>query len=246
MLRRLRELEGWTVTARDGNVGSLNDFCFDDRDWAIRYLVVDTGNWLTGRSVLISPMSFEVIDWDRHLITVNLTRDEVERSPSTDVTKPVSRQYEAQYLTYFGYPYYWTGAAVWGVAPSPLGIPRATARREPEPVEQSTHLRSVREVSGYHIAAVDGEIGHVENFFFDDHSWSIRYLIVDTSNWIGGRLVLVSREWVSRVEWPRQVIHVNLPRQLIAESPTYDQGELLDRAYEERLHSHYARAGHRG
>jgi hypothetical protein len=102
-----------------------------------------------------------------------------------------------------------------------------------------SHLRSCADVEGYHIQALDGEIGHIDEFFSDDENWAIRYLMVDTSNWIGGRTVLVSPNWARRIDWAQRRVHVDMSREQIKSSPEYQQGMAIDRAYEDRLHSHY-------
>lgn len=243
MLRRLRDCEGWTVHGRDGDVGTVGDFYFDDERWTVRYLVVRTGGWLTGREVLVSPMSFGSVDWEGARFDVKLTRDQVRDAPPVDTARPVSRRYEIDYAGYYGYPYYWAGSAAWGMAPTPMGVPLAAdvARAEEPRTPEESHLRSVHEVTGYHIRALDGDIGHVDDFFTDGESWTIRYLMVDTSNWIGGRSVLVSPAWVRTIDWAQQLVHVDLTREHVHDSPEYVQGMDIDRAYEERLYAHYSR-----
>ena len=116
MLRMASHLKGTSIAATDGAIGSVQDLYFDDHSWTIRYLVVDTGTWLPGRQVLISPRSIMAVT-DEAKIPVSLTKSQVENSPSTEVDKPVERQYE-QHPDY-GYPYYWTGPYRWGATPSP-------------------------------------------------------------------------------------------------------------------------------
>lgn len=63
MLRSIEELRGYTIGAIDGDIGSVDDFYFDDERWAVRYLVADTGGWLGGRKVLITPPALREPDW---------------------------------------------------------------------------------------------------------------------------------------------------------------------------------------
>ncbi len=228
MLRRIRDQEGWTVAARDGDdVGTVRDFYFDDQRWTVRYLVLETGDWFTGQYILTSPMAIDAMDWQNARVRLNLTRDRVENAPPVRFDHPITRGYESAYSAYYGYPIYWAGPALWGPAASPYMIPSPAApasltdeQRRPEDDEQ--HVRSVKEVSGYHIAATDGEIGHVEDFLFDDETWSIRYLVVDTSNWIGGRTILLPPDWVSRVDWPQRRVYVDVSREAVRRSPDYN------------------------
>ena len=109
MLRIVKELYGAKLGASDGEIGQVKDFYFDDQNWAVRYVVADTGSWLAGRKVLISPHAFGSLHRAGKLLLVNLTRKQIEDSPSIESHKPVSRQYEEEYYRYYGWPYYWQG-----------------------------------------------------------------------------------------------------------------------------------------
>ena len=93
MLRSIKQLYGNKLGASDGEIGHVKDFYFDDQNWAVRYLVADTGSWLPGRQVLISPHSLGRLDQAEKILRVNLTRKQIENSPSIESHKPVSRQY---------------------------------------------------------------------------------------------------------------------------------------------------------
>ena len=245
MLRSLNDLKGLTLHANDGDIGRIDDFYFDDERWAVRYAVVDTGSWM-GRRVLISPISFTNTDWHARAMTVSLTKDQVRNSPAADLQSPISRQYEHGYFAYYGYSPYWIGPGYWGPAAHPgqlSGMAAAAAQRAAaatavdENVAES-HLRSSSEVKGYHIEATDGDIGHVDDFLVDDESWAIRYLRVDTSNWIGGKAVLVPHRALRDVSWRNQKIRVGLTREQVKNSPEYDPAR-LDQGYEQRLGEYY-------
>src|SRR5262250_23282 len=118
MLRAASHLKGTSIAATDGDIGSVSDLYFDDLTWTIRYLVVDTGTWLPGRQVLISPRSVRSAS-GQDRVPVALTKEQVKNSPSIDADKPVERQYEEAYSKYYGYPYYWTGPHRWGSTPYP-------------------------------------------------------------------------------------------------------------------------------
>jgi sporulation protein YlmC with PRC-barrel domain len=248
MLRALDELKGLAIAATDGEIGKVTDCYFDDEKWTIRYLVVDTGGWLRGRDVLISPYSVRAVEWHASRIAVGLKKAQVENSPPVEQHKPVSRQHEADFLTYYGYPFYWSGPYIWGPGPLPAEVmipqPAGTQAREVEGEERQehdVHLRSMREVTGYSIAAKDGGIGHVEKFIVDDDSWTIRYMVVDTRNWLPGKKVLVSPEWISEVSWSDKSVYVDLSRDSIRHCPEYDPYQPIERAYEERMYRHYGR-----
>lgn len=245
MLRSLKDLERYRVNATDGDVGSVVNFLLDDERWVVRYLVVETGGVIGRPQVLISPISFRQVEWSTHRFTLALTMDKVKNSPNLDVDKPVSRQHERDYYGYYGYPYYWGYLAPWGMSASPALL--AAGRRGEERSAHSeaatgdVHLRSVREVRGYHIQGTDEAIGHVDDFIVDDETWEIRYVVVDTSNWWIGKKVLVAPHWASRVSWETRKVYLDLPRQAIKDSPEWDPTAGVNREYETRLYDYYGR-----
>ena len=252
MLRNVKDLRGYAIAATDGVIGAVDDLYFDDEDWAIRYLIVDTGNWLSGRKVLISPLAIGHPDWLGQLLPVSLTKAQIERSPDIDTRKPVSRQYETEFLGYYGYPHYWGGAGLWGMGAYPGSLTTEAAFDEEMRARtisasaspDDCHLRSCRAVTGYHIHAADGDIGHVSDFLVGDRSWAIRYLIVDTSNWWVGHTVLVAPQWIEGVSWPDARVSVDLTRHAVKEAPRYDPAAQLDRQQEEGMYQHYGRFGY--
>jgi uncharacterized protein YrrD len=244
MLIKAKTLNDYTLDSYDGEIGKVMEFYFDDRHWTIRYLVADTGDWLTGRKVLISPHALVAVVTEEQHITVNLSKKQIEESPSLDSDKPVSRQFEEEYYGYYEWPMYWAGPYMWGAYPY---IVREGNRFEEVTKDEKTwdpHLRSTQEVHGYHIQAEDGEIGHVEDFIIDADTWAIRYLIVNTQNWWPGKKVLVSPHWIKSVNWSESKVVVNLPCEIIKQSPEYTDDSLLTRDYEAGLHRHYNRQGY--
>ena len=247
MLANTSQLKGFVIRAIDGELGTVEQLYFDDETWAVRYLVVDTGGWLAGRRVLISAISVIHTDWPARRFDVALTKQQVEDSPDINTHLPVSRQHEAAFLGYYGYPHYWGGPYMWGTAfyPAGLAIPTdaATEAIEKRIGKESTdsHLRSTQEVTGYHIEAADGEIGHVDGFIVDDVAWGIRYMEVATRNWWPGNKVLVSPDWIERVSWAESKVYVALTQDVIKNGPEYEELMPITREYESRLHLHYGR-----
>lgn len=262
MLRSLLDLEHYTIRATDGDVGQVSDLFFDDRAWVIRYLVVETGSWLASRKVLISPMSIGTPDWEQRVLPVSITKLQVRNSPDIDTEQPVSRQHEVRYLGYYGYPYYWGGSDLWGMGDYPgqmlTGLGFATGpegtNRNPDAAlarasaqqrqEEDPHLRSGKAVVKYHIHATDGEIGHVQGMLVDERSWAIRYLIVNTSNWWLGHLVLIAPQWIESVSWLKASVSVGMTRAAVQAAPLFVSAAALDRAQEESLYAHYDRPGY--
>jgi sporulation protein YlmC with PRC-barrel domain len=264
MLRSLINLEGYAIRASDGLIGHVKDFYFDDEAWAVRYLVVETGSWLSSRKVLISPVAIGHSNWTDKILPVSITREQVKNSPDIDTDKPVSRQHEMEYFNYYGYyPYYWGGAGLWGGGAYPgamltgagyagSGAEYLTAQAEQARVAREAgqhdnddpHLRSGNAVMKYHIEASDGDIGHIQDLLLDDETWAVRYLIVDTSNWWLGHQVLIAPRWIQNVSWPDRTVSLNLTRQSVKDAPPYHSAATLDRDQEISLHKHYTRAGY--
>jgi len=210
MLRNIKQLYGHKLSALDGDIGHIKDFYFDDQTWVVRYLVVDTGSWLSGRQVLLSPHSFGKWDDTRKTLSVNLKKKQIEDSPSPEAHRPVSRQYEIEFYRYYGWPAYWEGTDVWGLGGFPVALPPPMV--EPHPQQQhrdDKHLRSTHSVNGYHIQALDGTIGQVTGFSVDDRQWTIHDLVVET-HWFVGKDVRISSKKIERISYEESKVFVSL------------------------------------
>ncbi len=265
MLRSLKSLEGYSISATDGVVGQVRDFYFDDDAWVIRYLVVETDGWHSNRRVLISPLSLGRPDWSKQCFPAALTQAQVRSSPDIDTEKPVSRQQEMGYLGYYGYGNYWGGSGLWGGAIYPdmllAGLDRlpdgdaegghspgsrrviGTPRYGSQHRHQDPHLRSGNAVMRYYVHASDGDIGHVEGILIDERSWAIHYAIVNTSNWWMGHQVLIAPEWIDDIDWAESKLVVDLTRRSVKDAPRYDPELPFTLEREKLLHGYY---GHNG
>ena len=230
MLRSLNDLEQYSVSATDGDIGTVVNFLVDDESWTVRYLVVETGDdgFPDWRRVLISPISFRQADWPTHRFELSLTKDKIRNSPGVDRDMPISRRHEQEYCRYYDYPLYWGYSGPFVVN---RGLPATRAADRPaeapaEPAESAPgdiHLRSAEELRGYHIQGRDGAIGHVEDFLVDDDTWEVRYLVVATSNWWFGKKVLVAPRQASRISWEERKVYVELSRQQVKDSPAWHE-----------------------
>lgn len=241
-LIREKDLERYTLLAVDGEVGRVSDLFFDDDSWAVRYLLVNTNGWLTGRQVLISRIAMgEVRDADKTL-RVELTRKQIENSPPLSSGESVSRQYEEEYHRYYNWPPYWELGGRWQIpwAQRSVGAAKGT-RRAKRPTRERMQLRSTSRVKGYSIIARDGEIGHVHDFVIDSQYWAIRYIVINTRSWWPGKLILVNPGWIERVSWPEQAVEVGLTRELIGSAPEFVPEKVITREYEAELFKHYGR-----
>jgi uncharacterized protein YrrD len=234
MVYRLRQLIGMHIEASDGDIGKVKDVYFDDHSWTVRYLVVETGGFFSNREVLVSPLAVSAIDWDHSAIQVKLDITQVKASPPIDTDKPVSRQHETDYFDFYGYPYYWTDPALFHSAHNTSGI-RSELPFDPR-------LRSAKEVTGYGLETTTERIGHVADFLVDSTTWAIRYMVVDTRNWLPGKHVVIPPAWIKRVKWDDNTVCVDVSPDAIKHSPEFDSNTEFSRASETSLYRHYQRA----
>lgn len=249
MLIKATDAKGYQVLASDGELGSVSDLLFDDASWTVRWLVVETGTWLSERRVLLPVSALGHPDATTRTFPVKLTMAQVKDSPDVDTQRPVSRQFETGAYEYYGFRPYWndelylSGFGYWGGI-APLVTPQDAERREYElaqmlRAQDDPHLRSMAEVKGYHIHATDGEIGHLSDVMIEDSDWTLRYLIVDTSNWWQGEQVLISPRSAESIIWSERLINLRVDRDRVRHSPGYDRSQPLDPAFETKMATHY-------
>jgi hypothetical protein len=257
MFYNVKDLIGYNILAKDGEIGKVHDLLFEDDEWTLRYLVVDTGPWILGRRVLISLLALGEPDRPARQFPVSLTREQVKDSPDIDTEKPVSRQRQVNLHRHYGWPYYWasTPGNLGTVTMTPLSedaVARAaTDATSPENREDSItreeqgdpHLRSAREIFGYSLKANDGAIGQVAGLLVDE-TWDVRYLVIDTGAWLPGKQVLIPPGWIEAIRHTASEVAVEISRDKIKNSPAYDPAAPLDREYEQELHAYYHRPGY--
>ena len=270
MFYKLKDLQGYKIRATDGELGSVREVYFDDHEWRVRYFVVDTGTWLPGRKVLIAPESVSGIDTAEHAVAVKLSRKRVKNSPDISTDVPVTREHETALSQHYGWREYWSMDSPmrpgmiypfgipYGIACSPA-MPETTdtpdtqapnranksaVDKELDAIQDQARestLCSSHDVAGYHIAATDGEIGHLDDYIIDDTNWFVRYLIVDMGGWLKGRKVLLAPEWIESISWDESRIYAKLSRDDVSNSPVYDPDKPLTREYESQLFDSYHR-----
>jgi len=234
MLKNIKTLQEYGIFATDGEIGKVHDFLFDDNTWDVRYLVVDTGNWLPGRKVLIYPSALEVPDWEQKKIPVNLTKEKIQNSPDVDTDKPVSRQSVIGLHSYYGWvPYPFMQHPI-GADPATIGALPAEQENKGDP-----NLRSAKEVMGYGISSFDENTGSVDDFILDCKSWIIRYIVIDIGNILSPKKVVISPLLVRNIDWLERVVFLNVTKDKIETSPIYDPKIEIDRDYENRLYEYY-------
>ena len=244
MKRRLDSLIGFTIGGTDGEIGKVKEFYFDDKSWTIRYIIVETGGWLFGRKVLLSPLAVIKTDLEEKVFRINLTMEQIKNSPDIDTEKPVSRQHERDLYAY--YPWggsYWGGGM--GIGMSAIAMKHTIQEENEASVGDSSdndpHLRSTDKVTGYNVAATDGEIGEVEDFMMNDSNWQIDFILVDTGNWFPGKKVLIAPKMVKEINWETATVFVNASEDQVKNSPEYQPDTELTEGYEANLQNYYGR-----
>ena len=236
MQNLLQHCIGNSVQAVDGDLGTVSEFYFDDKTWTIRYMVVETGNWLLSRKVLVSTVALNKPRWELHEFPVNLTREQVRNSPDIDTQRPVYRQHEAELHTYYRWPLYWEGGYIGILGITPFPVLENSLQRGPDEENRhdDPHLRSTHTVTGYHIHATDGEIGHITDFVLEDEDWTLRNIIVNTGIWLLGKKVLISPAWIKSIKWDESSVHIDRSMDEVRNSPDLNSLENIYRTYEEK------------
>lgn len=242
-LVNLNAITTYSLEAVDGEIGKFEEIYFEDSYFMIRYLVVNTGRWLSGRRLLLSPFTVGDADEQKHVLFIELTQEQIRHSPPIESAQPVSREYEINYFKYYGWPPYWENTP-WPTTPSipppAADSPYGDLERNFRPEEN--HLRSSNEIQGYRIDVKNGSIGHVKSFIIDTQYWTIRYLEVDTRKWFrGGKFILISPAWITQISWPERSLSLDLSREVLQNAPPYDENQPINREYELQLFHYYGK-----
>jgi len=249
MLWNFSALRGYSINAADGQIGTVSDVLFDDQSWQLRWLVVHTGLWLFGRKVLLPLSALGAPDRDARSFNVNLTKAQVQHSPDIKTDLPVSRHLEAHVYHYYDWHPYWQSGFSSFTAPT-TGTefamprmddagPRYQAATDATLDDGDTHLRSVNAVIGYHIEATDGGIGHAEDFIADADGWHIRFLTIDTKNWLPGQRVVISPRLIRHLDWLSHAIYLTVTAAKIKSSPPYDPAMTEDGAFNDAFEDYF-------
>lgn len=248
MYAGLRDVKRYSIATTDGDIGVIQDFLFDDRDWAVRYMQVDTHKWLPmGQKVLISPISLRELDENEEVIHVLLSTQQVKDSPPIEAHEPVSRAYETLFFKYFGYGYYWTGPGVWGE----YSQPHALAHRQmPDmkdfgrvlgPPDDQNHLRSIEQIKGYDVTFSAENIGQVYDLIMDTESWTIKYVVVDTHRFLPGfKKVLLRPSHIDAIDWLTHRLSSHVNAEFLLHCPTYESGLLNSELYQKRVKKQFS------
>lgn len=237
MLRRLKDLLDRPVSAEDGEIGVTKGFFFDDRQWVVRYVIVETPSKPHLRETIISTAALKNLDWESGKISTDLWLAQVWNGPGVDLESPPDIAQEERIARYYGWPVYWNalGTEVHRPTVMPSGGRAMVVERE-----STLHaLRSTRGMVYFGVRTIDGEIGEITDFLADEASWKIRYFEVDSCDFMNGRRVLLSPDWADAVEWHNHTVEMPLSKSTVKESPAYDPASPVTRDYENKLFDHY-------
>ncbi|MDP4266108.1 MAG: PRC-barrel domain-containing protein [Bacteroidota bacterium] len=241
----LNDIIGYKIHATDGYLGKVIDFFFDDESWTIRYIVVDTDSLTKGRKVLLSTVALGIPDKETFSFPAKINCDQVINSPDINTQKPVYRKHEIGLFKHYSWPVYWGteyySSRTFGTNTESVESGKET--KQPEgTTQEDQHIRSTNIIRDYHIQAINGDIGHVDDYIYDPETWKILYIVVKTRNWLPGRKVLISPEWIKEVKWTENKLIANLTQDSIRKSPVYEHTRPLTKDYIAKLHQHYERS----
>lgn len=234
MERNIKSLLSYNMQATNGLIGDVKEFYFDDKTWHIRYIIIKTGGWLSGREVLISPVALIKGKWQNGVFPVNLTKKQINDSPDIDTDKPVGRQQEIALYGHYEWENYW-GSSLYGIDSLGVSMPLpvvdqkelAKADIDDRRTDNDNHLRSTATITGYHIHATDGEIGHVNDFIMDDKTWRIKFIVVDTHNWFGGKKVMIPVGLIKKIEWADSKVFLDMPMAAIEKCKLFAEEDFI-------------------
>lgn len=232
MLRSLNELRSYSIVTKDGDKRRINDFLVDDWTWTVRYLVVDTGRWLPGRLVLVSPHAFETPRWSEKLFPIVLSKKRLEDGPSITADEPVSRQKEAELAHFYSWPPYWAegnplpGSVTGRLTPDTQAFENEEQTAEIEERRRARtadpHLQSLRDITGFVVEAKDGDVGTLHDFIVDDDVWAVRSVVIDTGNVLPGTKIAISSEWITSLDWEASRARAMMTKAQVKSSPPFD------------------------
>lgn len=246
------DLKSCNIRTADGEeLGTVKDFYFDEKFWAIRYFVVDTMKWLPGKKVVLSPITVDSINLNKEFIDLTESAEKVKNAPIKNEHTQISKHNEEELANYYGWPNYWTGVGPWGGFSTPSEL--TVAHRE-EKLQRGVQadgddlhqLRSVNDVkgelTGFNVEGTDEKIGNVSDFVIDQKTWQIKYFVVDTSKILAGDLVLLAKDWITEINWHDKKFFVNVTKELAEKAANFDSSTEITSEYEDNLYSNFGKS----
>lgn len=225
MLRTVEQLKGMELVGKDGVVGTLEDVYFDHEEWRLRQAVVFTGPWLSGRWIMLPASLLGPADPVKRTLPVAADRERIRMAPVPGTDEPINRIFEAALAAHYGRPAYWHRS----------GSPGVEAGR--------SHLLSAGELTGYHVEAMDGNLGRLEDYLVEEGDWSVRYLLVGARKWLPGRRMAAPADWIHMVSWRHRLVTLRHFREEIRKAPGFAGPGSLSEEYSRALESHFSPSG---
>lgn len=233
MLAFVSELRECRIEALDGEMGKVQDLFFDDRHWAVRYVLIDTGKILPGKKVMLSPASFDNLDIEEKRLHVHYDKEKIRKSPDVSETVSMTNEHETQLADYYGWSKYWLDNMMWGIGGSPIAEkieemhPPNLNREVDLPTSAEYSLRSAREAKGVRVHANDGRLGEVMDAIFDTRNWAVQSLVVKITHQPELGLMLLSPNELSGAEWTEGDLYFDGTVDQFKERPIYQSEQQL-------------------
>jgi hypothetical protein len=217
MLLNVHTLCQYTILAKGGDIGNIDDFLFDEDTWKIRYLITDTSNGPSRRKVLLPAIALDQTNQVSRKIPIHLTKEQVNNCPSIDTNALMSRQIQSRLNEVYPVFMYW---AMSGYVSTSLPL-APVSNQQSQSEEHNIAFRSVEDIGHCFIQAVDGDLGAIEEIVVDDESWSIRYIVANPTKWLLGRKFWVLPTWIETIDWEAQQVFLKISKEQLKNSPDY-------------------------
>ncbi|MCM3399368.1 MULTISPECIES: PRC-barrel domain-containing protein [Oceanobacillus] len=237
MMRLTSQLKQFNIHATDGELGKIKDFYFDDRNWEIRYAIVDTRKWLPGRKVLLSPNSFIEVDETNESVNVEFDKLMIRNSPPVPENEDLTKDKENHLIDYFGWNSYTDNAlphaerGLLGTFPI-IGLENERPPEEPHLNrngryhEHDNYLRSEEETNDFKVHAKDGKIGRIVDMIYDTSQWIIEYIVVRSSKSIvENEFYIFHTRQINTVDWFEKDLYINDSLEGILNNKPFQQKE---------------------
>ena len=206
------EITGMPVHASDGEIGTIKDVLFDPQSWTVRHLEVSTG-WLFGRDVLIPVDKVKSIQAPDGAVTFDLTKEQIENSPSAEPSRPVDRSYESRLIGYYGLSPYWAGPPEMGVPPQAIPIEDRS-----DEARDATVLMFAGEIEGYELDAQGERVGTVRDVLIELDSWKVTSLMADLGGFFSRDSTTIGTAPVIGIDRENRIVHISEPKENVDRS----------------------------
>jgi sporulation protein YlmC with PRC-barrel domain len=215
---RANEILGLMIRSADGEIGKVEDLLFDGEDWVVRYVVVDTWDWLPERNLVIPPAMLKGPELETRRFDLPMAKDTIADGAISKTGEELTRRIEASIFKHFKLAPYWAARVPGGAAM----IADELADNGETDIETPPALKSFGETAGYEVVAGDGPIGHLSDIILDNQSWRISGILVDTTNWLRGGSAALNPRWITGVDGTARKVSIERTRDQVRNDPGYN------------------------